>query len=63
MLDSDREFIVGNTFTAADVAIGSSLYWGFNLIPILPKHEALVDYWDRLAQRPAWKAANEAADA
>ena len=48
---------------AADVAIGSFLYWGFNLVPILPKLEALVDYWNRLAQRPAWKAANEAADA
>ena len=52
-----REYIVGNTFTSADVAIGSLVYWGFNLIPILPKHQALVDYWERLSRRPAWQRA------
>ena len=50
----DREFIVGDTFTTADVAIGSFVYWGFNLIPILPQHPELVDYWSRLSKRPAW---------
>ena len=54
----DKEFIVDDRFTAADVAIGSFVYWGFNLIPILPKHAELVDYWERLSQRPAWKSAN-----
>ncbi|MEM7096745.1 MAG: glutathione S-transferase family protein [Pseudomonadota bacterium] len=55
-----REFIVGDSFTNADVAIGSLLYWGFNLIPILPKHDPLVRYWERLSQRPAWLEANKA---
>ena len=58
-----REFIVGESFTAADVAIGSFLYWGFNLIPILPKHEELVEYWQRLSQRPAWQVVSESVDA
>ena len=50
----NREFIVGDSFTAADVAVGSFVYWGFNLIPILPQHPELVDYWSRLSTRPAW---------
>jgi len=50
-----REFIVGDSFTAADVAIGSAIYWGLELMPVLPRHPELVDYWTRLAERPAWK--------
>ena len=58
---SDREFIVGDSFTAADVAIGSAIYWGLELMPVLPKHSELVDYWTRLAERPAWKSTMGAA--
>lgn len=52
-----REYIVGDRFTAADVAIGSAVYWGLELMPVLPKHPALIEYWNRLAARPAWKVA------
>ena len=51
-----REFIVGNRLTAADIAVGSAIYWGLELMPVLPKLPELVDYWQRLAERPAWKA-------
>jgi len=54
---SEREFIVGDSFTAADIAIGSAVYWGLELMPVLPRHSELVDYWTRLSRRPAWKAA------
>lgn len=50
-----REFIIGDQFTAADVVIGSSINWGLNMMPELPKHPELVEYWSRLAQRPAWQ--------
>lgn len=50
-----REFIVGDSFTAADVAIGSAIHWGLELMPVLPRHPELVDYWTRLTARPAWK--------
>ena len=53
----DREFMVGGQFTAADVAVGSAIYWGLNLVPVLPKHPELVRYWSQLEQRDAWQAA------
>ena len=59
---SSREFVVGDSFTAADVAIGSLIYWGLNLIPILPRHKELEDYWERLSQRPAWRIVSESAN-
>jgi len=59
---TDREFIVGDSFTAADIAIGSAIYWGLELMPVLPKHPELVSYWTRLAKRPAWKATMGTAD-
>ena len=51
-----NEFIVGNSFTAADVIIGSGINWGLNLMPVLPKHPVLTEYWARLEKRPAWQA-------
>ena len=54
-----NEFIVGDKFSAADVIIGSSINWGLNLMPVLPKHPVLTDYWARLEQRPAWQAVAE----
>jgi len=49
-----RQYIVGDAFTAADIAVGSLIYWGLNLMPVLPRHVELVEYWERLAQRPSW---------
>ena len=50
-----REFLLDDRFTVADVMLGSTINWGLNLMPVLPKHPVLVDYWARLAQRPAWQ--------
>jgi glutathione S-transferase len=56
----DREFIVGEHFTAADVMIGSSIMWGLQLMPVMPAHPELVAYWGRLEQRPGWQRASSA---
>ncbi len=53
-------YIVGDRFTAADVMIGSCIMWGLKLMPVLPEHPELVDYWARLEQRPAWQRASAA---
>ena len=52
---SGRQYVVGDSFTAADIAIGSAIYWGLNLMPVFPKLPELVNYWAGLAARPAWQ--------
>lgn len=56
---SGREFIVGHSFTAADVIVGSTIWWGLELMPALPRHPELVSYWQGLEKRPAWQRASE----
>ena len=56
----EREFIVGDRFTAADVMIGATIMWGTRLMPVIPAHSELVAYWERLEQRPAWQRAQAA---
>ena len=51
----DREFIVGDRFSAADVMIGATIMWGTRLMPMLPPHPEIVEYWQRLELRPAWQ--------
>jgi glutathione S-transferase len=53
-----KEFIVADRFTAADVIIGSNIMWGTQLMPVLPPLPELIEYWDRLSQRPAFLRAN-----
>ena len=45
-------YIAGETFSAADVYVGSQIGWGlqFGTIPETP---ALTTYWDRIKNRPA----------
>ena len=50
-----KEFIVGDKFTAADVMIGSTLFWGLNLMPVFPELPELTSYWERLGRREAWQ--------
>jgi glutathione S-transferase len=57
---SEREFIVGDRFTAADVMIGATIMWGTRLMPVLPPHPELIAYWERLEQRAAWQRAQAA---
>ena len=50
-----RQYIVGDHFTAADVMIGSTVMWGTQLMPLLPPHPELLEYWAGLEARPAWQ--------
>ncbi|MEL6827719.1 MAG: glutathione S-transferase family protein [Pseudomonadota bacterium] len=54
---SQTPFICGETFTAADVYLGSQIGWGlqFGTIPVSPELEA---YRDRVYARPAHARAN-----
>lgn len=51
-------FVCGETFTAADVYLGSQVGWGlqFGTLPPSPELEA---YRDKVHARPAWQRANE----
>jgi glutathione S-transferase len=57
----DREFIGGDTFSAADVYTGSQIGWGMQFGGI-DKRAAFTTYWDRLASRPAAIRAREIDD-
>ena len=49
---SASEFVAGANFSAADVYIGSHIFWGLEFKSI-EKRPAFVDYWTRLENRPA----------
>ncbi|MDJ0921302.1 MAG: glutathione S-transferase family protein [Henriciella sp.] len=55
---SGSDYLCGDTFTAADVYVGSQVGWGleFGTIPTSPELEA---YRDRVYGREAWQRANE----
>jgi glutathione S-transferase len=55
-------YLLGETFSAADVAFGSGLGWtmGFGLVP---KRQAFIDYAARVDARPARKRAQAKDDA
>ncbi len=54
-------FLMGDTFTAADVIIAANLRWGM-LFKMIPERKEFTDYAARCADRPAAKRA-EAKDA
>lgn len=49
---SDREYVAGDRFSAADLYLGSHLGWGMQFGTI-DKRPAFERYWERLAARPA----------
>jgi glutathione S-transferase len=49
-------FLMGDTFTAADVIIGSNLRWG-TIFKMIPERKEFADYVARFADRPAAKRA------
>jgi glutathione S-transferase len=54
----DKPYLLGERFTALDVALGGSIGWGlFN--KMLPEEPSLVAYAARIAERPANKKAGE----
>lgn len=58
----DRRFLVGDTFSAADVYVGSHLTWGMQFGTI-EKRPVFETYVAGLHQRPAAKRASELDDA
>lgn len=59
---SDREFISGDRFSAADVYVGAQIGFGLQFGSI-DKRPAFEAYWSRLTARPAHQRARAADDA
>jgi glutathione S-transferase len=56
------DYLAGNTFTAADLDVGS--HWGFGMMfGMIEKRPAFEQYWQRLSARPACLRAKELDDA
>jgi glutathione S-transferase len=53
-----KPYLLGNTFTAADVVIGSGLRWG-TMFKLLPERAEFKPYMAALAERPALRRATE----
>jgi glutathione S-transferase len=58
---SRAEYVVGDSFTAADVSVGSSIGFGMQFGTI-EKRPAFERYWQRLSARPAAVRAKEIDD-
>jgi glutathione S-transferase len=56
---SDGPYICGDQFTAADVYVGSQLWWGVSMFKILPERPAFAAYISRLEERPNWQRARQ----
>lgn len=58
---SKSDYLVGDTFSAADVYVGAQIGFGmqFNMIE---KRPAFEKYWARLSARPAWQRATKLDD-
>ena len=59
---SATPYICGDTFSAADVYVGSQIGWGLRFGSI-PDRPAFTAYWGRLTARPALTRANQLNDA
>jgi glutathione S-transferase len=49
---ANHPFACGDTFSAADVYLGSQIGWGLRF-GTMPGNDVLAAYWDRLKTRPA----------
>lgn len=54
---SERPYIAGERFTAADTQIGSGIHFAINILGVLPARPAFTDYLSRLQERPAFQRA------
>jgi glutathione S-transferase len=59
---SRSDYLVGDSFTAADLYVGSALGFGM-MFGTIEKRPAFEQYWQRLAARPACVRAKELDDA
>ena len=49
---SQQDYLAGNSFTAADVYVGSQIGWGM-MFGMIEKRPAFESYWERIGNRPA----------
>ena len=54
-------WLLGDQFTAADIAVGASLNFAIRLFKIVPSRPAFERYIDRCAARPAFQRAQQLA--
>jgi glutathione S-transferase len=59
---SRSEYLVGDSFTAADLYVGSHIGFGL-MFGTLEKRAAFEKYWQRVSSRPACLRAKELDDA
>jgi glutathione S-transferase len=59
---AERDYLVGDRFTAADLYVGSHIGWGM-MFGTIEKRPAFERYWRRLRERPAAIRASEIDDA
>jgi glutathione S-transferase len=59
---SERDYVAGNRFSAADLYLGSHVGWGMQFGTV-EKRPAFERYWQRIADRPAAVRAREIDDA
>jgi glutathione S-transferase len=55
---ADREWLLGTQFSAADILMATGLYFGMNVMSVVPKTPVLVDYIARAGARPALQRAS-----
>ena len=55
---SAGNYLVGDSFTAADLYLGSQIGFGL-MFGTMEKRPAFTSYWQRLSGRPAYARANE----
>jgi glutathione S-transferase len=58
---SSGDYLVGNSFTAADLYVGAQIGFGM-MFGTLEKRPALERYWQRMSARPAFARANQLDD-
>lgn len=59
---SRGDYLVGDSFTAADVYVGSAIGWGM-MFGTVEKRPAFEKYWQRISGRPPFHRAKELDDA
>jgi glutathione S-transferase len=62
MAVSQSDYVAGNSFSAADVYVGSQIGWGM-MFGTIDKRPAFERYWARVSARPAHQRAKQIDDA
>ncbi|MXQ13598.1 glutathione S-transferase family protein [Microvirga makkahensis] len=51
---SKNPYVLGNRFTAADIPVAGTLFWGLNVFGLVPSRPVFLDYLARIEERPAF---------